>query len=173
MIYGNVTSRHIERRPGWHCQGAHRVLSPSYSLRGASSLLSIPSTCISFWPEIPTVRRWFHQHLGSQRRMASGNECALRNLGRNYSSSSIRAHNQWFAIQEILISRHIRKKIRSEKTIFVQEILENIRKSGILYIYNRLNFYLRLLRSPFGILGHFRKLSILTKCCTHTELGSR
>ena len=40
MIYGNVTDRYIERRPGWHCQGAHRVLSPSYSLRGAS----FPST---------------------------------------------------------------------------------------------------------------------------------
>lgn len=33
MIYGNVTGRHIERRPGWHCQRARRVLSPSDSRR--------------------------------------------------------------------------------------------------------------------------------------------
>lgn len=42
MIYGNVTGRHIERRPGWHCQGAHRVLSPSYSLRDALPPLPTP-----------------------------------------------------------------------------------------------------------------------------------
>ena len=56
MIYGNVTGRHIERRPGWHCKRARRVLSPSDSRRRpflqatrAHPILPSPEVCL----EIP------------------------------------------------------------------------------------------------------------------------
>jgi len=42
MIYGNVTSRHIERRPGWHCQGAHTAFC-RLRIRSAAPLSVLPS----------------------------------------------------------------------------------------------------------------------------------
>lgn len=47
MIYGNVTSRHIERRPGWLRQRARRVLSPLDSRRVGARFSSQANTSYS------------------------------------------------------------------------------------------------------------------------------
>lgn len=47
MIYGNVTSRHIERRPGWLRQRARRVLSPLDSRRVGAHFSSQANTSYS------------------------------------------------------------------------------------------------------------------------------